>query len=281
MKRLLFPTMLVLVMGLAFGLPGVAQAQDQTGASATKECPGLAAQLGQTITCKFTVENEGAFPAEITTLTETSPFPGGTAVNVSCVAGGVTYDDGDTLPNGVECDGTFNLTVPNDPALCGSSIRDRVDIELQYNNFTPPLTAGAFATHTTAIVCPADISITKTADALGKVGDPVTYTFVIKNEGNATANRVSVNDTLLGDIRRPVPGQPGRRASATVTINRNVQAGDPDPLPNTVTAIYSSGATQDTASASASTNLFQPASGSARTARLTRSASARRCSAPS
>jgi hypothetical protein len=37
-----------------------------------------------------------------------------------------------------------------------------------------------------------------------------------------------------------------------------VQAGGPDPLPNTVTATYSSGASSDTATASASTNLFQP-----------------------
>jgi hypothetical protein len=37
-----------------------------------------------------------------------------------------------------------------------------------------------------------------------------------------------------------------------------VQAGDSDPLTNTVTATYSSGASSDTATANASTNLFQP-----------------------
>ena len=55
-------------------------------------------------------------------------------------------------------------------------------IALLYTQFPPPLTAGAFATEITLIVCPADISITKTADALSKVGDPVTYTF-----GSATS----------------------------------------------------------------------------------------------
>jgi uncharacterized repeat protein (TIGR01451 family) len=79
------------------------------------------------------------------------------------------------------------------------------------------LTAGAFAEHTTLIVCPADISITKTADELSKVGDDVTYTFVLTNEGDATANRVSVNDTLLGDITASFPATLAAGASATVT----------------------------------------------------------------
>ena len=41
-----------------------AQAQDPgTGASAGKNCPGLAAAPGQTIICNFAVENIGDFPA--------------------------------------------------------------------------------------------------------------------------------------------------------------------------------------------------------------------------
>ena len=55
----------------------LAQAQEPgTGASANKDCPGLAATLGETITCNFTVENIGDFPAEVTALTETEPIPG-------------------------------------------------------------------------------------------------------------------------------------------------------------------------------------------------------------
>jgi uncharacterized repeat protein (TIGR01451 family) len=259
--RLPILAMLVVALGLMLGL-GSATAQvppaDATGAGATKDCPGLTAQLGQTVTCTFTVENEGATPATITELVEISPDPGGAPVDISCSIGAVTYDEGDLLPNDQVCSGSFTLTVPNDPALCGTALRDRVEVEFSYPAFTPPLTSGAFATHTTLIACPADISITKTADALGKIGDPVTYTFVITNDGDATATRVSVIDTLLGNISASFPATLAAGQSATVTINRTVVAGDTDPLPNTVTAIYSSGATQDSASASASTNLFQP-----------------------
>ena len=128
-----------------------AQAQvTQVGARADKDCPGVTASPGDTVTCNFEVENTGALPAVITELVEISPDPGGAPVNIACTAGGITYDLGDTLPNGVDCLGTFTLVVPNDPALCGTVIRDRVQIELRYDQFTPPLTAGAFATHTTA-----------------------------------------------------------------------------------------------------------------------------------
>ena len=125
-------------------------------------------------------------------------------------------------------------------------------------------------------MCPADITITKTADELSKVGDPVTYTFEICNVGVATVTRDSVTDTLLGDISASFPATLAPGACATVELTRTVLDGDPDPLENTVTAIYSSGrgilTTTDTATASATTELFQPACRvSPRAARLIRS----------
>ena len=251
----------VLVLVAAVGMlvaVSSAQAQEGTGAEANKDCPGISASPGDTVVCNFSIENTGDLPAVITTLTETSPDPGGTPVNISCVAGGVTYDTGDTLPNDVVCSGTFTLVVPNEPALCGTAIRDRVDIALRYDQFTPPLTAGAFATHTTLIVCPADISVTKVADELSKVGDPVNYTITITNNGDGVVNRVSVIDSLLGDISASFAATLAPGASTQAVVTRTVLAGDPDPLVNTVTAIYGVGANTDTATASDSTNLFQP-----------------------
>jgi uncharacterized repeat protein (TIGR01451 family) len=246
----------LLAVALVVGVPSAfAQA---TGAEANKDCPGATASPGDTITCNFSVQNTGEQAAVITELIEVSPDPGGTPVDISCVAGAVTYDEGDTLPNGVVCSGSFQQTIPNDPALCGTALRDRVQIELRYDQFTPPLTAGAFATHTTLIVCPADISVVKTADALSKVGDPVAYTVTVTNNGDGVVNRTSVIDSLAGDLTASFPATLAPGASFTHSYNRTVAAGDPDPLVNTVTAIYSSGATSDTATASATTNLFQP-----------------------
>jgi uncharacterized repeat protein (TIGR01451 family) len=244
------------VLLLALVLANPAQAQ-LTGASASKDCgdPGETVTPGDTITCEFTVENIGALPATVTTLREISPFPGGTPVNVSCTAAGTPITVGSTLVNDVPCTGTFEVTIPQDPTLCGTFLADRVEIALRY---TDVLVADAGATGITFIECPAEITITKTADALSKVGDSVTYTFEICNVGEGVVTRDSVVDTLLGDIAGSFPATLAPGACATVELERTVQAGDPDPLTNTVTAIYSTGASSDTATANASTNLFQP-----------------------
>ena len=258
MKKFLILPILMLVA--AFGLTGSAFAQDPgTGAAADKECPAATATLGQTITCFFTVENTGDFPGTILTLEEQSPFPSGPVANIECTAAGITYGVGDILPNDVPCAGTFQSTMPTDPALCGTFVLDRVEVEFAYTQFPQPLFAGAFATHVVALVCPADIVVTKVADELSKVGDPVNYTITITNNGVGVATRTSVNDSLLGDVSSSFAATLAPGASTTATLTRTVLAGDPDPLLNTVTAIYSSGASSDTATASDSTNLFQPA----------------------
>src|SRR5215217_2888062 len=253
-----WPRALALTLALvgALVLANPAQAQETgTGAEAAKECTGLTATPGETITCAFRVVNTGDDPAEVTNLTETSPV-GGTPVDISCtIAGGAVINEGDILAPDTPCTGTFQVTIPTNPALCGTTVRDRVDISLLYPDDD---TAGAFAEETTRIVCPADITITKTADALSKVGDSVTYTFRICNAGEGVVTRDTVTDTLLGNLAEFFPADLDPDECATVTRTRTVQAGDPDPLPNTVTAKYSTGASSDTATASASTNLFQP-----------------------
>ena len=82
--------------------------------------------------------------------------------------------------------------------------------------------AGAFATETTHIVCPANITITKTADELSKVGDPVTYTFEICNDGDVTVNRDTVTDTVLGDITASFPATLTPGECVTVERTRTV-----------------------------------------------------------
>ena len=50
---------------------------------------------------------------------------------------------GTLLANDVPCTGTFQVTIPNDPTLCGTFVLDRVDIELLYTTgFPEPLIDG-------------------------------------------------------------------------------------------------------------------------------------------
>jgi uncharacterized repeat protein (TIGR01451 family) len=242
-----------------------AQAQTPTGAKATKVCAPVITTIGATVTCDFTVENAGDNPATVAALTEQSPVPGGPIVDVSCTAGAVVINTGDTLAPHTTCLGTIQVTIPDDPTICNTFLTDLVTFLLQYPQFSPPLTAGAFATNSETVICPADITITKTADQLSKVGDSVTYSFEICNVGDVTVNKGTVTDTLLGDLTASFPDTLAPGACVPVAQTRTVLATDPDPLSNTVTATYTSGsgvfATSDTATATASTNLFQPGVG--------------------
>jgi uncharacterized repeat protein (TIGR01451 family) len=119
------------------------------------------------------------------------------------------------------------------------------------------------------------VAVTKTGDTLSKVGDPVDYTVTIQNTGALTLYKDDITDTLLGNITINGVNQVNSfvqgntcgaslapNASCTITLKRTVQAGDPDPLPNTVNIVYRSksdlSGSAVSASDSHSVNLFQP-----------------------
>ena len=91
-----------------------------------------------------------------------------TGITCTLPDGTTVIDVGDTLAPGVVCTAVFEITIPNDPALCNTAFRDRVDIELEYALVDPPLTAGAFATHTLLVICQPTITVTKVADELAR-----------------------------------------------------------------------------------------------------------------
>jgi len=108
------------------------------------------------------------------------------------------------------------------------------------------------------------IAVTKTGDTVSKVGDDVDYSITVENTGAITLYKDEISDSLLGDLT----GDAGCGASlapgvtCTINVSRTVQAGDSDPLPNTVTATYNNKAdftgTAVSDSDSHSVNLFQP-----------------------
>jgi hypothetical protein len=273
--RVLVLAVVVVLIAAAFAaLASPAQAQEPTGASASKDCPNAVPPnfytIGDTVTCDFTVENLGSFPGEVTAFQEVSPFdfgappPGGTPVDVECTLEGTTtvIGVGDDLPPDVPCAGTFAIEIPDDPALCNSLFFDRVSIDLLYDQFDEPLTAGAFATHVLAVVCRPDITIEKIASPVSKVGDPVNYTITVCNVGDIPVVRDSVDDSLLGDISEDFQSALAPDVCDEVPQMYTVQQGDPDPLVNTVTATYTGGEgifmSTVTATDDASTDLFAP-----------------------
>jgi len=107
------------------------------------------------------------------------------------------------------------------------------------------------------------LSVDKTGPTLSKIGDTTTYNILITNTGVVPLHKRSVNDTVLGDLTSLTTGSTcgatlEPQQSCSITVNRTPVAGDPDPLGNTVTAIYDFGSDQVSASDSHSVNLFQP-----------------------
>ncbi len=263
----LVAALVVAASGAIIGI-ATAQAQEQTGATATKDCPNAPLNdpytIGDTVTCTATFINAGAFPATVELLTEQAPFftsgiGNGPIIDISCtLPGGAVIDEGDILAPGVVCTATFQVTIPNNPSFCNTLFRDRVEIALLYHTTPAQLTAGANATHTLAVVCPPEITVTKVADELSKVGDPVNYTITVCNTGDITVTKTSVIDTLIPAVNAAFGATLAPGVCEIENFSRTVVAGDPDPLLNTVTATYTAGVQSVTASANDSTNLFQP-----------------------
>lgn len=103
------------------------------------------------------------------------------------------------------------------------------------------------------------IKITKTGDALSKIGDETKFVFEVKNIGDVPLTLVSVIDDPFMDITskftKPLL-QPGE--SEIVTLYFKIPADASDPFTNKVTATYKYGSYTATSSASHDVNLFQP-----------------------
>ncbi len=103
------------------------------------------------------------------------------------------------------------------------------------------------------------VAADKTGDTLSKVGDGVDYTITLSNNSSADtpAMNCKAEDTLLGTVFDGVLPL----GNTVINTSRTVQAGDADPLVNSVTLTCSPAGFPNvlTASDGHSTNLFQPA----------------------
>ncbi len=118
------------------------------------------------------------------------------------------------------------------------------------------------ASASTTVRVPA-IKITKTGDALSKIGDDTNYKIVIENTGNVPLTRVEVLDiTFNSDLTLKFPETLAPGAKAEVNVTFKIPAGAADPFVNEVKARYKyvSGSFEFEVSdkSTHSVNLFQP-----------------------
>jgi len=94
------------------------------------------------------------------------------------------------------------------------------------------------ATDTVDLVHP-DLEVTKTAAPVsGEVGDTITYTIKVENKGDVELILDSVDDSLLGDLESSFASSLAALASESHDFTRDIEAGDPNPLVNTVVFHY-------------------------------------------
>jgi uncharacterized repeat protein (TIGR01451 family) len=190
-----------------------------------KTCPAEAA-FGDDITYDITITNNGNEDLENIVVTDT--VNGNAPDDISdlfadTLAAGASEsaqyvyspdaNDPDPLPNTVTvtADGAFSSTEVTDTDTCDTDI-----------------------THEPGIV------VTKDCPESAPFGEDIEYTITVENTGNEPLVGVTVNDTLLGDITGDFDFDFSADFPvgevATAVVSYTPQAGDPDPLVNTVTA---------------------------------------------
>ena len=166
----------------------------------------------------------------------------------------ITYSRLITANDVSPVENTVNVNYNSSPELNGEGIEFEVEDEHDVVLFVPGVT------------------VTKTGDLLSTVGDPVDYVFTVTNTSSNNSPALvngTILDNVLGDLLNPA--NPfvtsstctvtlATGASCIITATRIVQAGDADPLPNTVTVTYNPDGFANVIRAQDdhSVNLFQP-----------------------
>ncbi len=190
----------------------------QPDVDVTKNCSPDPIQVGQAETCTILVTNTSSPDSpnlENGTITDTLTGnlldPGNTAiVNSDCAA---------VLPTGGSC--TINTTRV---VLASDSSPLANTVTVHYNPVGFPNDITASATDSVVIEASPTITVTKTADTVSKVGDPVNYTIEVCNTGLVTVTKQSVIDSLLGDISASFDDTLAPGACDSATVSRTVAA---------------------------------------------------------
>jgi uncharacterized repeat protein (TIGR01451 family) len=142
---------------------------------------------------------------------------------------------GSSLATGASC--VITTTESTSEASLPGPVVNVVVVHYHPDGFPNDITATATATvpiHTS----PAMTLVKSCSPQSVQVGDTVQYTFVVTNTGDITLNRVSANDSLMGDLTADFPATLAPGASVTLTLPRVVLQSDPSTLTNVITTVY-------------------------------------------
>jgi uncharacterized repeat protein (TIGR01451 family) len=169
----------------------------------TKTADATSVDAGDPIGYTVTVKNTGTGTAEGVTLTD--PLPAGSGSGVTWAIDGSTGDPGSFSLTGAQ--GSQQLTLAGQPISLGAGDSLTVHITAatsatectSYDNTASVSATNDGSGQAEALInCkPADVTVTKTADAAQvNAGDPIGFTVTISNSGTGTAAGVTLNDPL-------------------------------------------------------------------------------------
>ena len=201
--------------------------------------------VGDSITYTFTLTNDGNVPQGALSITDTKLAAARPAVSTTAGTCTVTHTDGTTA---TVADLTGLTLAVGEKVACTSGAytitQADVDAQAVVNSATAtgtppggPTTTTPPSTTTTPLTPVVSLSLTKTADtATYTLGQTVTYSFLVKNTGTVTMDKINVTDTFttagtgtLSAITCPVTTlSPNAETTCTatyVTTQADVDAG--------------------------------------------------------
>ena len=217
-------------------------------------------KVGDSITYPLTVQNTGARPLFIQSVSDTLlgnivtnhtlQQPGAAGVNPFVTSVSSAFDFSQPLAPGASLTVFVTRTVQTaDPDPTNSTATFTGTDDLAGSG--APVTTSV--TNTVNLFQPsAALTVTASPDSATSLGQPITYTYTVNNTSSADSPNLilstadplnSFTDTLLGDLEATAitangGGNMAPGASFTFTSTRNVQAGDPTPLTNNATATF-------------------------------------------
>ena len=192
---------------------------DLSSLTVTKTANPSVAHVGDTITYTYAVNNTGGTTIHSITLTD-SKIPGTIPLSK------------DTLVPGESATGSATYTVaeedlpgPLENIAAVTGIDSQGKTVTGYGGFSVTLTYNP------------DLAVTKTAaPTTARVGNVVTYTYIVKNTGDVTIYGISLSDDKIGQIILNKTKLASGQAASGTSIYTVLEGDLPGPLVNTATA---------------------------------------------
>ncbi len=199
----------------------VTDVEHQPGIKVEKTCTP-SGEVGSTITYSITVKNTGN--EDLKNLVVNDPLLGG---DLGKFPSSLAVKESDTE--------TFHYTIKaDDPTPLTNTVSATATGVDSGKSVSDEASCGTTIVHPT-------IDVTKDGPDLAHVGDTITYTFTVTNNGDNDLHNVVLSDPICDDAIAITDQGDGDQVLAVGEVwkaecHHTVTTADPDPLPNTVTA---------------------------------------------